>query len=465
MDAKKLQAITGKLEDIVGKEWVITKREQMLDYLSDAVYEFVVPKPAENVVLVKPANAEEISKILKLANQEKFPVIVSGGRSGLAGAAIPNIDCILLSDERLDKIEEVDKANLTVVAQAGASYADLVKAAEGAGIFFPPKPGDVGAHVGGIIACNAAGARAIKYGVTRNFVKGVEVVLPTGEIVHFGGKCLKNAMGLDLLHLIIGSEGTLGVITKGIFRMIPKLPYSCTLVASFNTRRDAAKVAPLLAPKGIIPLAGEYLDHDLCELSAKYLGTEWPCKKGEAHIFYICVGETEDEVYSQAEKISKICEENGAIDVLMAERREEQDNILKIRGEIASAQKAARSVGDFMDIAVPPAQVTDLMEAIFAIEKKYNTRIPVTGHSVDGNLHPTPLKELVDRGILEEVKDEIYKETIKLGGVISAEHGLGLTRLRNCSLWPEPELWETMRKIKKALDPNNILNPHRAFPD
>jgi len=453
------------LQGIVGKDWVITKREQMLDYLRDAIFDSVMPKVAENVILVKPANAEEISQVLKLANKEKFPVIVRGGGSGLAGGAIPTIDCVLLSVERLDKIEEVDKANIMITAQGGVTYSTLIEAAEEAGMFFPPKPGDVGAVVGGIIACNAAGARAVKYGVTRNFVKGLEVVLPTGEIVTFGGKLIKNAMGLDLLHLMIGSEGALGVITKAVFRFIPKPTCSCTLIASFNERLEAMKVAPLLALQMIIPLAGEYLDHDLCELSAKYLGTEWPAKKGNAHIFYICIGETEDEVYSQAEVIAKICEENGAIDVLMAETRAEQDNILKIRGEIASAQKAEDSVGDFLDICVPPASLTELMERILEIEKKYGTRIPVTGHSVDGNLHPTPLKELADRGLLEKVKEDIYKETIRLGGVISGEHGLGTIRLHNASLWPDPKMWELMRGIKKAFDPNNILNPHRTFPD
>jgi glycolate oxidase len=224
-------------------------------------------------------------------------------------------------------------------------------------------------------------------------------------------------------------------------------------------------VAPLLAQQMIIPLAGEYLDHDLCEISAKYLRTTWPAKKGDAHIFYICIGETEDEVYAQAEAIANICEESGAIDVLIAETRVEQDNILRIRGEIASAQKAEDNIGDFLDICVPPARLAELMEKILAIEKKYDTRIPVTGHSIDGNLHPTPLKELADKGLLGKVKEDLYRETIKLGGVISGEHGLGIIRLCNTPLWPEPKIWDLMRGIKKAFDPNNILNPHRTFPD
>ncbi|MFH0847689.1 MAG: FAD-binding oxidoreductase [Chloroflexota bacterium] len=453
------------LKEIVGEDWVVTRRDQMQSYLRDAIFDSVLPGLAENVILVKPASAEEISAILKLANQEKFPVIVRGGGTGLAGGAIPTIDCVLLSLERLDSIEEIDKTNLMITAQAGVTYARLVEATEGAGMFFPPKPGDVGAFVGGIVACNAAGARAIKYGVTRNFVKGLEVVLPTGEILKLGGKLLKNAMGLDLLHLMIGSGGTLGVITRATFRMVPKPPYSATLIASFSERLDAMKIAPLLTREMLIPLAGEYLDHDLCELSARHLGTEWPAKKGNAHIFYICIGETEDEMYTQVEAISKICEANGAIDILMTEARAEQDNILKIRSEIASAQKSAGNVGDFMDICVPPASLPELMAKIIEIEKKYQTRIPVTGHSIDGNLHPTPLKELADRGVLEDAKEDIYRETIRLGGVLSGEHGLGTIRLHNTPLWPDPKLWELMRGIKKAFDPNDILNPSRAFPD
>jgi len=456
--------VVTELQNIVGKDWVITNREQMIDYMSDAIFDAVVPKPAENIIVVKPANAEEISSILKLANRDKFSVVVRGGGTGLAGGAIPDIDCVLLSMERLDKIEEVDKPNLMITAQAGVSYAELTEAAEGAGMFFPPKPGDVGADVGGVVACNAAGARASRYGVTRNFVKGLEVVLPTGEIVKLGGKILKNAMGLDLMHLMIGSEGALGIVTKATFRFVKKPTYSVTVLASFNGRLEAMKAAPFLAEQMIIPLAGEYLDHDLCELTADYLGVHWPAQKGEAHLFYISIGENEDDVYAEAEEIAKICEEHGAIDVLLADRKEDQDNILKIRGEIATAQRSAGTVGDFLDICVPPLQVVDLMEKILEIEKKHNTHIPVTGHAIDGNLHPTPPRELVDRNLLETVKEDIYKATIDLGGVISGEHGLGVTRLHNCPLWPDPMLWKLMNTIKKAIDPNGILNPKRVFP-
>jgi len=454
-----------ELAEIVGEDWVITEREKMLDYMRDAVFDSVLPDVAENVILVKPANTEEISRIMKLANREKYPVVVRGGGSGLSGGAIPTIDCALLSLERLNEIEEIDRESMMITAQAGVSYAELVGAAEDAGMFFPPKPGDMGAAVGGVVACNAAGARAIKYGVTRNFVKGLEVVLPTGEIVHLGGKLIKNAMGLDLLHLMIGSEGALGVITKAVFRLIPRPSYSALLLASFNERLEAIKVSSIVAANMIVPLAAEYMDHDLVEMTADYLGAEWPAKNGKAHLYFISESESEDEVYSQLERIAKICEDNGAIDILMAETKAEQDNVLKIRGEIATAQKSAGTVGDFMDICVPPGNLTALFQAIQEIEKKYDTTIPVTGHSMDGNLHPTPLKELADRGILEKVKEDIYTETVRLSGVLTGEHGLGTIRLHNTPLWPDPGIWVLMREIKRAFDPNNVLNPHRVFPD
>jgi glycolate oxidase len=454
-----------KLRKITGNDWVVTDRDKMQDYMRDAVFDAVLPSPAENVILVKPTNSVEISDILKLANEDQFPVVVRGGGSGLSGGAIPTIDCVLLSLERFNKIEEVDRNSLMITAQAGVSYAELVNAAEDAGMFFPPKPGDAGAAVGGIVACNAAGARAIKYGVTRNFVKGLEVVLPTGEIINLGGKLIKNAMGIDLLHLMIGSEGALGVITKAVFRMIPKPRYSALLLASFTERLKAIEVSAVVASQMIIPLAAEYMDHDLVDMTAKYLGAEWPAKNGKAHLFFISTGETEEEVYSQLEDIARICEQNGAIDVLMAETKAEQDNIIRIRGEIATAQKSAGTVGDFMDICVPPANLPALFQSILDIENKYSTTIPVTGHSLDGNLHPTPLKELADRGLLEQVKEEIYAETIRLGGVLTGEHGLGTIRLHNTPLWPDTGIWTLMTKIKRTFDPNNILNPYRVFPD
>ncbi|GAI32162.1 unnamed protein product, partial [marine sediment metagenome] len=293
-----------KLQDIVGQDWVITKREQMESYLVDETALAVRPKPADNVVVVKPANSKEISEILKLANREKTPVFIRGGGTGLCGGAMPTVDGIVLSMERLDKVEEVDKDNLMIVVEGGVTLEAMLKAVEDAGLFFPPHPGDEGAYIGGLVACNAGGARAVKYGVIRNYVKGLEVVLPTGEIMNVGGKLIKNNQGLDLLHLLIHSEGILGVITKVIFRLYPRSASSGTMVISYDTRHDAMDSVPKILRSGVIPLAVEYVDRDVIEMSAEYLGMKWPATKGSAHVIVIVTGANEDEVYLQAEQVS-----------------------------------------------------------------------------------------------------------------------------------------------------------------
>lgn len=446
-----------KLQEIVGQDWVITNREQMERYLADETADAVRPKPADNVILVKPKSAEEIAAILKMANREKIPVFVRGGGTGICGGAIPIADGILVSMERLDRIDEVDRDNLMVVAEAGVPFGNMLKAVEGAGLFFPPHPGDEGAHVGGLVACNAGGTRAVKYGVIRNFVRGLEVVLPTGEIITTGGKLLKNNQGFDLMHLFINSGGALGVITKVIFRLCPKLNSSGTLVVSYDSRHKAIGTVPQILQSGIIPMAIEYVERDVIELSARRLSMTWPATKGQAYLIVILTGDSEDELYSQGERVSDICERNSAVDILIAERREEQANILKIRSEIYGSLKPR--VADVLDITVPPASIGAMMDRIDEIAKRYDVKIPTYGHAADGNLHPHLMVDLVEKGILREVKRAIYQEAVKLGGVITGEHGLGVIRLADLDLCPDGKTWELMRGIKRVFDPNNILSP------
>ena len=446
-----------KLQEIVGQDWVITNREQMERYLADETADAVRPKPADNVILVKPKSAEEIAAILKMANREKIPVFVRGGGTGICGGAIPIADGILVSMERLDRIDEVDRDNLMVVAEAGVPFGNMLKAVEEAGLFFPPHPGDEGAHVGGLVACNAGGTRAVKYGVIRNFVRGLEVVLPTGEIITTGGKLLKNNQGFDLMHLFINSGGALGVITKVIFRLCPKLNSSGTLVVSYDSRHKAIGTVPQILQSGIIPMAIEYVERDVIELSARRLSMTWPATKGQAYLIVILTGDSEDELYSQGERVSDICEQNSAVDILIAERREEQANILKIRSEIYGSLKPR--VADVLDITVPPASIGAMMDRIDEIAKRYDVKIPTYGHAADGNLHPHLMVDLVKKGILREVKRTIYQEAVKLGGVITGEHGLGVIRLADLDLCPDGKTWELMRGIKRVFDPNDILSP------
>ena len=448
--------VTG-LREIAGEDWVITRREQMESYLVDETALAVRPEPAENVVLVKPASAAETAAILKLANDERTPVFIRGGGTGICGGAVPTSDGILLSTERLDKIEEVDRDNLMVVVESGVPFGEMLKAVEDAGLFFPPHPGAENAHVGGLVALNAGGVRALKYGVVRNFVKGLEVVVPTGEILTLGGKLLKNNQGLDLLHLMINSGGILGVITKIVFRLCPRFSHSGTLIVSYDNRHDAIDSVPKILQSGVIPLAIEFIERDIIEISANTLGMKWPATKGQAYLLVILSGDSEDEVYAQGEKVSAICEQNGCTDILIAERGEEQAAILKIRSEVYPSLK--KNVADVLDITVPPASIGIMMDRVDEIARRNNTTIPTYGHAGDGNLHPHVMNDLAERGILRDVKREIYRAAIELGGVITGEHGLGTVRLPDLDLYPDGKTWALMRGIKNVFDPNNILNP------
>jgi len=449
------------LKRIVGDDWVITEREQMQTYLYDETTPDQRLKPAEHVVVVKPATAEEISEILKLANRDLTPVYPRGAGTGLVCGAMPTRDGIVISMERFDKVEEVDSENLMVVAQAGVTLAQLLKAVESANLLFPPHPGDEGAQVGGMIAANAGGSRAVKYGVVRQYVKGLEVVLPTGEITTMGGKLLKNNTGLDLMQLMIDSEGILGIITKATMRLYPRFAGTATLVVSFDDRHKAINTVPRILQSGVIPMAIEYVDHEVILFSAENLGMKWPAEKGKAHLLLILAGANEDDVYAQAETMSEVCQANGAIDVLVAERQQEQADILKMRSEIYSAMKP-KIAGD-SDITVPPASLGKMLDALDEIAKRYNTKVWTIAHAGDGNFHPYMLKELVERGVAEDVKKEIYKAAVQLGGVITGEHGVGKIRLKYLELLMDPKQEEIMRGIKKVFDPNGILNPGTAI--
>ncbi len=337
----------------------------------------------------------------------------------------------------------------------------MLKEVENAGLLFPPHPGDEGAQVGGMIACNAGGTRAVKYGVVRAYVKGLEVVLPSGEIVNMGGKLLKNNTGLDLMHLIIDSEGILGIITKAIMRLYPKAGATATLVISFDDRHAAIAVVPKILQAGIVPMAIEYTEKSLMEETAAYVNMTWPAKQGTAQLIVIMSEANEDQLYALCEQLSDICEKHGAVDIVMAETTSEQAEILKVRSEVGNAMKPKNA--DALDVTVPPASIATMLDEIDKVSEKYGIFIPVVGHAGDGNLHPNMFWEYEEKGVLKQAKQEIYEAAIKLGGVISGEHGVGKTRLAQVEMSFDPKQRELMLGIKKLFDPNNILSPDNAI--
>ncbi|MEM3745733.1 MAG: FAD-linked oxidase C-terminal domain-containing protein, partial [Candidatus Bathyarchaeia archaeon] len=385
-----------------------------------------------------------------------IPVFPVGGRTGLAGGCIPTKPGIILSLERMNRID-IDEMNLMAVAEAGATLRDLIRAAEGAGLFFPLHPGDEGAQIGGLIATNAGGVRAVKYGVIRNYIRGLEVVLPTGEILNIGGKLLKNNVGYDLMQLIIGSEGTLCVITKAVIKLFPKSRYMVTLIVPFNSRSDALRAVPEILKSGVTPLAIEYIQLKEIRRAAEHLGERWPIEKGFAQLIMILDGMKWEEVLSACEEVARICELHNAIDVLVVDSPREQNRILKIRSNMYTAIKS--EIMDILDVTVPPAHLGDLMNAVDEIAAKYGVYLPAYGHAGDGNLHVHIMRDAESIALTDKIRCEIYMAAVKLGGVITGEHGIGKIRTKSLNLILSEKHIELMRCIKKIFDPNNILNP------
>lgn len=453
------EEIIGKLRNISGNDWVVSDISQMESYLYDETELAVRPAAADGCVVVKPGTAEEVSEIVKLANEYVIPVVPRGGGTGLCGAAIPTKASIVVSLERLNKLVEFDDKNIMITVEAGVTLEGLLEELkEHDKLFFPVHPGDEGAQIGGMVVENAGGVRAVKHGIMRNHIKGVEVVLPTGELVNLGGKLIKNNMGYDLLHMMIGSEGTLGIVTKATLKLYAKNPNIGTLLVSFNSTEEASDIVPKILQDGITPLAIEYMDREVAMESAEHIGQAYPATEGCADLMFILDEATEDDLYDKCERIVAMCEENGAVDSLIAETTKEQRALLEIRSNVYTAYK--ENVADALDIAVPSGSVPDMLKDIDRIAKKYNTTSPAVGHIADGNVHNFLM---LDKGeipeYLDDMRNEMYDAAISYGGTVTAEHGTGKTRKRHMEQQYSAREIEIMQNIKRAFDPNGIFNP------
>lgn len=447
-------SIIENLKDIVGSCNLKYGKGSIENYLTDETAESVRPQPNTDVVVVKPATAKEVSQILKLANETKIPVIPRGGGTGLVGGVIPLESSIILLFERMNRIE-IDRENLFAVAEAGVTFEQLLRSTDEAGLSFPPHPGDESAQLGALAVMNAGGARALRYGVMRNHVKGMEIVLPSGDTLSLGGKLLKNNVGYDLMQLIMGSEGTLAIVTKVVLRLYPKLASTATLIVPFDDRRQAISTVPRILQNGRLPLAIEYVEKELMEKTAKHIGTVWPGKEGKFFLIIIEAESNDDQVIDESMRVSEICKANGAQEPLFAQPREDQEKILKIRSNVYCALKS--ETADILDVTVPPADIGRLIERVDEIGKKYDAYLPAYGHAGDGNLHVHILKK--DAEHIDEIRTEIYTAAVSLKGVITGEHGIGKVRIDSFYAYSDSREIELMRRIKSVFDPNDILNP------
>ena len=452
-----------ELESIVGRDQTVTKRESMLNYLSDETPAFMEPKPASDIVVVRPKNTNEVAAIVKLANQHRIPIFPRGGGTGLVGGAVPTKNGIVLSLERLNQIE-IDKENMMADVGAGVTLGKLIEASSGEGFSFPPHPGDENAQVGGLVATNAGGSRAVRHGVMRNHVRGLEVILPMGELLHLGGKVHKDNVSYALMQLIIGSEGTLGIVTNATIQLYGKEGASITLVVPFDDRHAAIGTVPSILKQGVAPLAIEYVERDLMERTAKHLGRTWPVRNGNYYLLIIVGEDTREEVLAKSLRISEICKENNALEIFAAESPADQENILSIRSNLYTLLKP--DILDILDIVVPISKIEQIVRIIEDISKETGVPLPVYGHAGDGNLHVHIMRKQGKQfQNMDVLTDKIYKATMALGGVITGEHGIGKTRTEKVGQFLEKGEIELIKKLKCLFDPNNIMNPGTKVAD
>ncbi len=464
--------ILSELINICGEKDVIVDKKRIIDYSHD---EYI--KPDENTfpeLVVKPKTVYEISKIIKLANRNLIPVTVRGGGTGLSGGAVSFCGGILLSMENLKKIVEVDKKNFMATVESGVTLQEFAKELEKHNLFFPPKPGDEYAMIGGMIATNAGGARVVKYGTMRNLVRGLEVVLPDGEIINVGGKLIKNSAGYSLLNLFIGSEGTLGIITKAIISIMSRNVNTLTILVPYDNIDSAIKTVTEILNTKNVPVSIEFLELEPILLTEKLLGKSWPVKVGKAHLMIVIDNKCGECVNEQTEHISEICNNNGALEIFVAENNVKQKEIAEIRSNLYESIK--NYVVEILDIAVPPASIGDFVNELHQLEKKYSVWLPTYGHAADGNVHThymsgkyfngeiIPVPENEWRSKRDLVVEEIVKTGISFGGSISGEHGIGVTKINFMRSMYSEKYLDLLKKIKTVFDENNILNPGKMIP-
>ena len=420
--------------------------------------------------VVRPKSAEEISQLMKLANREKIPVTARGAGSGLSGGAVPIHGGIVLDCCRMNHILDVDKANMTVTVEPGVITSEINEMLRPHGLFYAGYPMSLETcTIGGNVAENAGGGKAVKYGVTGRYVLGLEMVSPTGEIVMLGGKLVKDVSGLNLLQLMIGSEGILGVFTKIILKLLPLPKASVDMLCLFNSIGEAIGAVPkIMTEGGVIPTAVEFMDKLSFQTACQYLNETLPCQDSGAMLLITIDGADAAQVEHDYDVIGEQCLKAGATQVYVADTKANSERIWRIRRSVAEAFKVFSPNQSLEDIVVPIASIPDMSAAIDRISKKYGVLIPCYGHAGDGNLHATPV--MPPEWTLEKWQEtlpallmDLYAETIALGGHISGEHGIGHKRKKYMLKLADKGFLTMMQAVKNGLDPNGILNPGKIF--
>ena len=448
-----------RLIEIAGEKNVLTDAGKE-DYSRD---EAPHAHPCTPEAVVKPENTAAVSEILKLCHQNKIPVTPRGACTGLTGGAVPVYGGISLSLERMNRILEIDEANFCASVEPGVVLTDFCRELEVHGLYYPLYPGEMSATLGGNVATNAGGMRAVKYGVTRNFVLGLEAVLPTGEIIRTGGKFIKSSTAYDLTQLLVGSEGTLAVITRATLRLITPPGSRELLFIPFNRLTDAIRCVPAILKENILPVGLEFMEKDVLRMVEEHTGLKIPLPGYQAYLLIIIESDSQEEFLRQAERIGEVCTANGAADIFVPVTDDSKRNLLEAREKFYPTIQH-RGMMDLADTVVPRSRTADFVEKVKETSLKYGVQVIAYGHAGDGNVHLHPIgNNAEDTAKMEALLTEIYRTAVAMGGTISGEHGLGIDKKGYLPLAASEDGIALMRRIKQAFDPHNIMNPGKVI--
>lgn len=461
--------ITARLEAICGKPYVIYRDAERLEPYS---HDEIPGKHYRHMpeAVVRPKCTEEVAAIVRLANEEHIPLTPRGAGSGLSGGAVPVFGGIVLATDRMNQILELDKENMMIVVQPGVIANDINEYLRPHNLFYAGYPMSMETcFIGGNVAENAGGGKAVKYGVTGRYVLGLEMVLPSGEVMELGGKLLKDVTGYNLLPLVTGSEGTLGVFTKIILKVIPRPKYQYDMLALFKDSKTAIDAVPVtMTESGVIPTSIEYMDADSFQSACRYLNETLPYENCGAMLLLSVDGNDPEKMMDDCEALGTFMEKQGAFMVYVADNPANSERIWKIRRNVAEAFSLYYPRQSGEDVVVPPASIAEVAAEFIDLADRYGVTIPCYGHAGDGNLHsrvsaPPSWPDEKWESTLPLILKELYAVVAKHGGRISGEHGIGCKRLKYMPCVVSETYLNVLRAIKKALDPNNIMNPGKVF--
>ena len=450
------------VEQIVGAGFVLRDEAALMHYGQDGLKK---PHPPDLVVI--PGTTSEVAAIAEMCHTRLVPLYVRGGGTGYSGGAVPLRGGLLMSMERFNHILEIDEQNLLVVTEPNVVTGVLQAEVEKLGLFYPPDPASLDESViGGNIAECAGGPRAFKYGTTKRYVLGLEAVLPTGEIIRTGSKAVKSVVGYDLTQLLVGSEGTLAIITQAVLRLIPKPPAHATLRATFDSIDAAVEAVSELIRERVVPSTIELVDGECLAAVTRYLGGDSLAPAGTAGLLILEVDGMAHAVVEEAHLVEAVCLAAGATEVLRAASEEERQHLWRVRRELSPALKTIATLKINQDVAVPRGRVPDLFRVIADLRNEFDVRIPSFGHAGDGNIHVNIMVDAADPAAVERAhraQRRLFESVVALEGTISGEHGIGFTKAPFLSLELSPEVIALSKRLKQAFDPHGILNPGKIF--